>query len=105
MLNLRKLKIRLIDDSRFKNIQESEMQEAGVIVSTSTEVALSPCKDSSDSERSGKNANNDGEHCSVESDPEETEMNDRIDNEKQKIQKKDKQWANSNTLQEPLLQD
>ena len=113
MLNLRKLKIRLIDDPRFKNnIQESEMQEAGVvIIPTSTEVTLSPRKDSSDDDkRSGKSANKnsaDDEHCRVKS--EETGMNDSFDNEnvcKQKTNnKKGKRWTNSNTLREPLLQD
>ena len=102
-LNLRKLKIRLIDDPRFKNIHESEMQEAGVIVPTSTEVTLSPSKDSSD-ERSSDKISTDGEHCRVES--EETVMNDSFENVcKQKIHKKGKRWTNSNTLREPLLQD
>ena len=115
MLNLRKLKIRLIDDPRFKNnIQESEMQEAAgvVIIPTSTEVTLSPhIEDSSDDDkRSGKSANKnsaDEECCNVES--EETEMDDSFDNEnvcKQKTKfEKGKRWTNSNTLREPLLQD
>ena len=114
MLNLRKLKIRLIDDPRFKNnIQESEMQEGAgvVIVPTSTEVALSPCiEDSSnDDKRSSISANKistNGERCSVRS--EEIEMGDSFDNEnvcKQKTNKKGKRWTNSNTLREPLLQD
>ena len=103
MLNLRKLKIRLIDDPRFKNIQESEMQEAGIIIPTSTEVTLSPSKDSSNNERMANKNSTDGECCRVES-----ETNDSFDNAnvcKQKIHKKGKQWTNSNTLREPLLQD
>ena len=106
-----RLKIGLIelDDPRFKNIQESELQEAGVIVPTSTEVALSPCRNSSDNERRGKSANKistDGEHFSVES--EDTMMNENFDSEnvcKQKIHQKGERWTNSNTLREPLLQD
>ena len=102
-LNLKKLKIRLIDDPRFKNIHESEMQEAGVIVPTSAEVTLSPSKDSSD-EKSSNKISTDGEHCRVES--EETVMNGSFENVcKQKIHKKGKRWTNSNTLREPLLQD
>ena len=45
MLHLEKLRVRRIDDLR---VQESEMQKTGVIVPTSTEIILSPGKDSSD---------------------------------------------------------
>ena len=112
MLHLRKLKIKLIDDHRFKNIQESELQEAGIIIPTSTEVTLTPHKDSSDNESRGKSANKistGGEHCSVEN--EETVISESPDSEnvcKQKThQKGTKRWTTSSTctLREPLLQD
>ena len=111
ILHLQRLKIRLIDNPRIKDIQESELQEAGVIIPTSTEVTLSPRKDSSDNERRGKSANEistDGEHCYSSAESEETTMNESFDSEnvcKQKIHQKGKQWTNSNTLREPLLQD
>ena len=104
ILHLQWLKIRLIDDPRFKNIQESELQEASIIVPTSTEITLSPRKDSSDNKRNGNRANEisaNEERCSI-LENEETMMND---SEKQKIHQKGKRWTNSNTLREPLLQD
>ena len=122
ILHLRKLRIRLIDDLSFKKSQEFEMQETGVILPTSTEVTLSPSKHPSDHEEGGKCVSKisaDGACRSLqESDPssvdqssvasKETSLNDCFDNEnvcKQKIHRKGKQWTNSNTLQEPLLQD
>ena len=107
ILHLRKLRIRLIDDPIFKKNQESEMQETGVILPTSTEVTLSPNKHSSDHEEGDKCVSKispDGECCSVqESDissadqlnvaSEEISLNDYFDNEndcKQKIRRKGK---------------
>ena len=121
MLHLKKLRVRPIDDPR---VQESEMQKTSVIAPTSTEIILSPCKDSSDHEykASSKSADSkmstDGD-CMQQGDSnpadrlmsmriEETAMNDSFDNEnvcKQKAHKKNKQWKISNTLEEPLLQD
>ena len=118
ILHLRqRLKIRSpIDDPRFKIIQqESELQEPGVIVPTSTEVALSNGKDSpGGNERRDERVNKfststDSVHCSAES--KETVMNESFDSEdvyQQKMNQKGKRWTsihNSNTLQEPLLQD
>ena len=120
MLHLRKLRIRLIDDPSFKKSQESEMQETGVILPTSTEVTLSPSKYSSDHKEGGKCVSKfspDGECCSMqESDSssadqssvasKETTLNENENDWKQKIHRKGKRWTNnSNTLREPLLQE
>jgi hypothetical protein len=112
MLHLRRLKIRLIDDPRFKNIQESELQEAGVTMPTSTEVTLSPNKNSSGSKNDGKGARKfevsaeDEESCH-RTESEETVMNDSSFDvcNLQKTHQKGKRWTDSNTLREPLLQD
>ena len=114
ILHLRRLKIRLIDDPRFKNIQESELQEAGVSVPTFTEVILSPTKDSSGSKSDGKGANEISRSADEESyhgmESEETVMNDSLsgvgENDhicKQKTHQKGKRWTDSNRLREPLL--
>jgi hypothetical protein len=110
MLHLRRLKIRLIDDPRFKNIQESELQEAGVTIPTSTEVTLSPNKDSSGSRSDGKGASEtsaDDEESCHRMESEETVMNDSSFDIRnlQKTHQKGKRWTDSNTLREPLLQD
>ena len=114
ILHLRRLKIRLIDDPRFKNVQESELQDTGVTEPTFTEVVLSPTKDSSGSKCDAKGTNEisrsaDEENChGMES--EETVMNDSCsgvgDNDhvcKQKTHQKGKRWTDSNRLREPLL--
>ena len=126
MLHLKNLRVRPIDDPR---VQESEMQKTSIIVPTSTEIILSPCKDSSGqvhkassksagSKSAGSKMSTDGD-CVQQGDynpadqlvnmkSEETVMDDSFDNEnvcKQKARKKDKQWTNSNMLEEPLLQD
>ena len=114
ILHLRRLKIRLIDDPRFKNIQESELQEAGVSVPTFTEVILSPTKGSSGSKSDGKDVNEISRSADEESyhrmESEETVMNDSCsgvgDNDhvcKQKTHQKGKRWTDSNKLREPLL--
>ena len=118
------LRLRRIDDPNFMKLQEPEMQEEAVILPTSTEIAISPCKHSSDHEISdtsmSKILDAEGACCSEQdSDPssvdqsnvvsEETTLNDCFDNKeivrKQKIRQKGKRWTNSNTLQKPLLQD
>ena len=102
------------------------MQQTGVIAPTSTEITLPPSKDSSDQEykasskSAGSKMSTDGDCVHVQQGDynpadqlmsmrsEETVMNDSFDNEnvcKQKAHKKDKQWINLNTLEEPLLQD
>ena len=62
------------------------MQEAGVIVPTSTEVTLSPSKDSSENERRDRNINKistNGEHRIHSEESEETVINKSFDSGKQ----------------------
>ena len=114
ILHQRRLKIRLIDDPRFENVQESELQEAGITEPTFTEVILSPTKGSSGSKSDGKGANEISRSADEESchgmESEEIVMNDSCsgvgDNDhvcKQKSHQKGKRWTDSNRLREPLL--
>ena len=107
ILHLRRLKIRLIDDPRFKNAQESELQETGVTEPTFTEVILSPTKVSSGSKSDGKGVNEISRSANKESchrmENEETVMNDSCsgvgDNDhvcKQKSHQRGKRWTDSN---------
>ena len=107
ILHLRRLKIRLIDDPRFKNAQESELQEAGITEPTFTEVILSPTKRSKGANEISGSADEENRH---RMENEETVMNDSCsgvgDDDhvcKQKTHQKGKRWTDSNRLREPLL--